>query len=98
MREATRRGTKRKVGQIEESHSMQTSQAKRPKRDDFGKRKPQVCECCGVPGHPATSCWMNPKSKKFRPEFAQRMFKLAEEAQKSAGQVVGSNATPVSDH
>jgi hypothetical protein len=97
LREATRKTNKRKAGPVEEAHTTQATPSKRSKKD-FTRKKPQACDHCGVPGHPAHNCWMNPKSKNFRPEFAQKMFKLAQDAQNNSGQGLGSMDNAVSDN
>jgi hypothetical protein len=97
IREATRKSIKRKAGQMEEAHTTQATPSKRFKKDST-RKKPQPCDYCGVPGHPANNCWMNPKSKNFRPEFAQKMLKLAQDAQGNSGQGLGSIDNAVSDN
>lgn len=97
MREATRRGIKRKTAPIEDAHVTQAPPSKRFKRDST-RKKPIPCEHCGVPGHSSNNCWMNPKSKNFRPEFAQRMLKLAQDANTNPVEGLGNNHNHVSDH
>ena len=84
MREATRITGKRKAETaIESANNIQVDTKRRKKTSGQLKRAP--CSICGINGHSTTVCWLNPESKSYRPEFAERMQKAASSAQSRVG-------------
>lgn len=79
-REAIRMTNTRKRPLVEKSFlgddSERPSPAKKPRFD----KKKLKCDYCDVKGHETNRCWLNPKSKSFRPDFKNRLMKsLTEE-------------------
>jgi hypothetical protein len=54
-----------------------------PKKPRYEDKSRVHCDYCGKSRHDAASCWLNPKSAKFRPNMKDQLLKLAAKASKS---------------
>jgi hypothetical protein len=81
LREATRIAGKRKeIPVAVEEVNISIDSTKRQRRNGPKTGTRETCSMCGVAGHSVVNCWINPESKRYRPEFAA---KLMENLQKS---------------